>query len=233
MLNILPAATTVTTDQESPQPSAVPIEGDDEWTRIQPLPPNTWGELAADIEAMRSRVPGNSSVLIGGHFRQAKGFFAGAVFRGARGYNLAAEQRDAVWIADAANGPQISPPVVIERDQGSADIAVVVNASAEGTPAVVSWLDRAGVAVCEVLSFQPAGGSGPHSLPDGVRANSFAVQVRDAIRQRLPGGRVHLFLVGPIALSVFLGHHWNRVAPTTVYEHLSGAEYVSAFDVSA
>jgi hypothetical protein len=209
------------------------MAGDDEWTRVQPSPPHTWAELGADIEALRIRIPANSAVLIGGHFRQATGFFAGTVFRGARGYNVAAEQRDAVWVADRSEGPAMSPVEVLARDASSDDIAVVINASAEGTTAVEAWLERGAINVREVVAFRPAGGPGPNSLQGSALANSFAVQVRDAVRQRLSGGRVHLFLIGPIALSVFLGHHWNRMAPTTVYEHLGGSEYVSAFEVSA
>lgn len=44
---------------------------------------------------------------------------------------------------------------------------------------------------------------------------------------------VHLFLAGPMGLSLLLGHRWNHVAPTIVYEDLAALGYQPAFTVSA
>ncbi|MDI5976735.1 SAVED domain-containing protein [Amycolatopsis magusensis] len=71
------------------------------------------------------------------------------------------------------------------------------------------------------------------SLPTPRAANGFAVAVRDIARQHSPIGRLHLFLIGPLGLVVLLGHHWNRVTTTHVYEHLTGSEYARAFVVRA
>ena len=44
-----------------------------------------------------------------------------------------------------------------------------------------------------------------------------------------PGGaghpRVHLFLDDPDGLALLIGHRWNRVAPTVVYEDLGHLSY--------
>ncbi|OOK65345.1 hypothetical protein BZL29_7988 [Mycobacterium kansasii] len=44
---------------------------------------------------------------------------------------------------------------------------------------------------------------------------------------------MHLFLIGPLGLAVLLGHHWNRITTTNIYEHLGAKEYVHAFTVDA
>ena len=44
--------------------------------------------------------------------------------------------------------------------------------------------------------------------------------------------RVHLFLATPIGLALLLGHRWNRVAPTIVYDDLPPG-YEAAFTISA
>jgi hypothetical protein len=36
-----------------------------------------------------------------------------------------------------------------------------------------------------------------------------------------------------MGLALLLGHRWNRVAPTTVYEDLSALGYEAAFTISA
>jgi hypothetical protein len=36
-----------------------------------------------------------------------------------------------------------------------------------------------------------------------------------------------------MGLALLLGHRWNRIAPTTVYEDLAALGYEAAFTVSA
>ena len=56
-----------------------------------------------------------------------------------------------------------------------------------------------------------------------------------AIARRAAHGhpRVHLFLATPMGLALLLGHRWNRVAPTIVYEDLAALGYEAAFTISA
>ena len=59
--------------------------------------------------------------------------------------------------------------------------------------------------------------------------------VRDVVRQASKRSRrVHLFLVGPMGLAALLGHRWNRVRPTIVYEDVRYEHtYEAAFTVDA
>ena len=46
--------------------------------------------------------------------------------------------------------------------------------------------------------------------------------------------KVHLFLAGPGGFALLLGHRWNRVRPTFVYEHLgTGRGYTPAYEIPA
>jgi hypothetical protein len=62
-------------------------------------------------------------------------------------------------------------------------------------------------------------------------AQSVRDQVRNAVRSH-PGTAIHLFLACPAALALDLGHRWNRIADTTVYEDLNGS-YQAAFTIEA
>lgn len=42
-----------------------------------------------------------------------------------------------------------------------------------------------------------------------------------------------MLLIGPLGLALLLGHHWNRLTTTRVYEHLGGIYYTPAFIVQA
>ncbi|MGE2835523.1 SAVED domain-containing protein, partial [Mycobacterium sp. SMC-4] len=73
----------------------------------------------------------------------------------------------------------------------------------------------------------------PYTVPSPAAANSLALAVRGTARRNAGDTALHLFLIGPLGLAVLLGHHWNRVTTTHVYEHLGGADYVHAFTVDA
>jgi hypothetical protein len=55
-------------------------------------------------------------------------------------------------------------------------------------------------------------------------------QVIAAIQQLRPP-QVHLFFAAPQGAALMLGHHWNLLPRTTVYEHL-GTTYAPAMTIS-
>lgn len=127
-------------------------------------------------------------------------------------------------------------PTHLQRDLGLGDDpALVVSVTTDATDAVVNWIERAGIPIGTVHTALPGGGQvGPGSVPDPESASALAIGIRDLARQiATPTGILRLFLAGPLGLAVLLGHHWNRVMPTVVYEHLGTTEYVKGFRVSA
>ena len=66
-----------------------------------------------------------------------------------------------------------------------------------------------------------------------AHATATAVGIRDLVRQlaREHGAqRLHLFLAVPHGLALLLGHLWDRMPPTLVYEDLgAGNAYQPAF----
>jgi len=87
--------------------------------------------------------------------------------------------------------------------------------------------------VTRILTATPTAGFGPKAVPTPGAANSLAVAIRDVARRHSRNGDLHLFLIGPLGLAVLLGHHWNRLTTTHVYEHLGGTDYTHAFTVEA
>jgi hypothetical protein len=209
------------------------MSGDDEWTRVVPAPPNTWDQLALEIEGAATVVPPSSKVLITGWMRQATGFFAGALFRRVRGFEVGVYQRDQLWTGAEPTRPGSATMTRPGFESQGNDLAVVVNVSADGTSAVIDWMRTTELPVDRVIAFSPAAGIGARSMVDATSASSFAQELRDRVRVEVGASNVHLFLIGPLGLAVLLGHHWNRVAMTWVYEHLGPAGYVEAFRVSA
>ncbi len=210
------------------------MDGDDAFTKVAPKPPATWEQLASDIEQIPGHLGAHRRLLLTGTMRQATGFKAGTVFRRVLGYEVGIRQGEQLWSSDVTTAAQM--PTHHPRDLGhGGDPALVVSVTTDATDAVVNWIERAGVTVGTVHTAMPeAGQVGPWSVPDAETASALAIGIRDLARQiAAPTGTLHLFLAGPLGLAVLLGHHWNRVMPTVVYEHLGTTEYVEAFRVSA
>ena len=70
-------------------------------------------------------------------------------------------------------------------------------------------------------------------ITSSAHATATAVGIRDVVRQlaREHGAqRLHLFLAVPHGLALLLGHLWDRMPPTLVYEDLgAGNAYQPAF----
>jgi hypothetical protein len=102
---------------------------------------------------------------------------------------------------------------------------------------LVSWITAAALPVRNLLTLLPVEGAHDQSVAGPGEAIAYAQVLRNAVRaelERAPADRVHLFLAGPGALALLLGHRWNRVAPTAVYEDLGpGRGYIQAFIVDA
>lgn len=210
------------------------MDGDDAFIKVAPKPPSTWEQLASDIEQIPGHLAGHRRLLLTGTMRQATGFKAGTVLRRVLGYEVGIRQGDQLWSSDVTTAALV--PTHHHRDLGLGDDpALVVSVTTDATDAVVNWIERTGIAVGTVHTALPEGGQvGPGSVPDPEAASALAVGIRDVARQiAVPTGTLHVFLAGPLGLAVILGHHWNRVMPTAVYEHLGTTEYVQAFRISA
>lgn len=210
------------------------MDGDDAFTKVAPKPPSSWEQLASDIEQIPGHLGAHRRLLLTGTMRQATGFKAGTVLRRVLGYEVGIRQGEQLWSSDVTTAALV--PTHHSQDLGlGGDPALVVSVTTDATDAVVNWIERAGITVGRVHTALPEGGQvGPGSVPDPETASSLAIGIRDLARQiAAPTGTLHVFLAGPLGLAVLLGHHWNRVMPTFVYEHLGTTEYVQAFRVSA
>lgn len=215
------------------------FDGRSDFTKRRPLAPSTWAQLQADIEAAPKRLPiGSKAISVTGSIRLAPSFLIGAAFRMVTGADLAVLQRGQLWSTnDHYDAPQ--PPTVYEHalDQGD-DLAVAIDiavATDHLTQDVLDHLREQNTPVSKLLVLTPPGGAKDGSIPDSQAANALAVGIRDALRRATrTSPRIHLFLACPCGLALLLGHRWNRLRPTVVYEDVRTAQgYEAAFTVEA
>lgn len=123
-----------------------------------------------------------------------------------------------------------------ELDAGG-DLAIAVGVATDPEVAAWNYLQAAGLPVDQLAVLLPRSGVGPNAIADGSAAAAIAVAIRDQTRALLeerPADFIHLFLAVPGGLAMLLGHRWNALRPTTVYEHLGvGRGYQPTLKVNA
>lgn len=208
------------------------MSGTTEWTRVEPAPPATWDDLATEIRAVPGRLGTNKRILVTGHMRQATGFLIGTELRRVKGYEVGVRQRDQLWTGEE---PITSNVITHTQEDTTAGhgTAIIVNVAADGAAGTIDWIRESALSVSKILTITPTAGVGPKGVPDAAAANSLAIAIRDLARRHSRDGDLHLFLIGPLGLAVLLGHHWNRLTTTHVYEHLGGIDYTHAFTIEA
>lgn len=206
------------------------MSGDTPEKRVVPARPHTWNDLATDIAELPTKLGSSTRILVGGHLRQATGFLVGTELRRVRRYEIAVLQNDQLWTSETA-----TPPYALNIDEQPVgtgpDVALIINVAANAAGGASQWMRQAQLPLSRIITATPTAGTGPKAIPDPIAANSAAVALRDVARAHADAPALHLFLIGPLGLAVLLGHHWNRMPHTRVYEHLGGTQYVHAFTV--
>lgn len=212
------------------------FEGNDPYSKRRPAPPATWAQLQNDIEQAPRRLPPDATAIaVTGSLRLAPAFLLGTSFRMVTGTDLAVSQRGQSW---STNEPYEAPlqPLLEETplDLGT-DLAVAVAVAADLAPDVEHFIREQNLPAKRLLVLRPPGGTNDHSVPDTATANALATGIRDAVRRACRDtDKIHLFLASPMGLALMLGHRWNRLRTTTVYEDLNrNPVYEAAFTIHA
>lgn len=214
-------------------------DGDEPANRCQPSDSADWGTMATELRSVARRLEsaGWRHILVRGAMRQATFFLVGASLPAVRGVHLSYVQNGQLWSTDATRVP-VPQPVVRRTGVGNGtDLAIAVGLAVDPGDAVERYVRAESLPVGDVVTLIPAEGAHDQVVRDAGEAVAYAQTLRDKVRaelERNPSAeQVHLFLAGPGGLALFLGHRWNRVRETTVYEHLGvGMGYTPAFTIA-
>jgi hypothetical protein len=216
------------------------FKGDTAYDRRQPDNPTDWLErMAPELQeaARRIRSMKVNRVLVRGAMRLATWFAVGAEFRQVSGFEITCGRKHQFWMSDSTAG--LSPALnVREVDLGQGpDMAVAVNVTCDADEEVLSYLRAARIPADQLISLSLLSGQHDQAIADGTHAVAVVQALRQEARTQVArrgSPRLHLFLAAPAGLALLLGHRWNRLAVTQVYEDLgAGRGYVPAFRIPA
>lgn len=193
-----------------------------------------WASLSDELTAAEKTLGGFGvrRVLVEGALRLPLWFAIGAAFPDTRRWELEVEQRGELWSTSAPaqhaspghdDGAWLLSAANVNGGVGD-DVAIVISLTHDATADVTRFVESQGM-VGKVLTITTDIGPGQDALRTGGHARTWARSARDLLRQefgkleRRPT-RLHLFMAAPAGAAVFLGHSWNLMPETVVYEHL-------------
>ncbi len=209
--------------------------GDEARTRRGLKDPTEWdtrlrSELRAEIARVRARY---DRVSIAGQARLPVWFVAGAELLEVSGATVATTQLGDVWASDVS--PATCPELVITDPRGigtGREIAISIAISDDLTADVLAFVERELSAVGAHRTITLATGPNSRAIRDPGEAVALARRIKEIVRDLVRSERsetIHLFLAMPHGLALLLGHVWDRMPPTRVYEDMTGSAYQPAF----
>lgn len=184
------------------------------------------GEIAAAGE--RLSAAGQQRVMVSGPMRLATWFAAGAALPEVAGHTVRCGRASQPWASDEQATPLDLDVRRLTMGDGPI-LGVALAFSADPTADVEAFIRGAGIPVKSLVTI---GAPDTARVRDQEEANGYAVAIKLRVRQELREQRceeVHLFMAAPAGLALLLGHTWNRVAPTVVWEDLGIRGYELAY----
>jgi hypothetical protein len=210
------------------------FEGEEAGARRQLRDPADWNntlrpQLHDAVEEIKRQ--GYRDVLVAGTMRLSTALTVGIELSDVSGFAVATRQRDEEW---GSGGDRAQ--VEIARDEVELglgeELAVGISIAADLTNDVVEHLRSEALPVRAFVNFSPARGISRDAVGEPDEARGYAQGLLDALRVASRGGtpRLHLFQACPLGLALLLGHVWNRLPETQLYEDLgSGRGYAPTF----
>jgi hypothetical protein len=208
--------------------------------RRRPADARAWADrVGPAFEAVRQQVvdSGERRLFVTGAMRLACWFLAGASFRDATGFTVFCRQPQQEWDSSSETGaPEELDEQLTAFDRGQSDIAVALSITHPIAAEVEAYV-RTEVPSVEWVASLSVRQPGKDAVRDGSHALALALTIQRQIQRliaRTSAQSLHVFLGCPAGLALFVGHRWNRLRPTTVYEDAgAGRGYFPTFHVAA
>ncbi len=212
-------------------------QGEEPRTRRKLHDNRLWNErLRPEVQqAVRQlRAQGYRRVLVRGYMRLPSWFTIGTELGKTAGFEVASFQGEQEW---ASTGEIVDFAISVTRDErleGSGnDLAIGVSLATDLSDDALGYLRSAVPSVGRYICLAPTSGASNNAIRNGAEARGWALKTRDLIRNLVRDyrpERLHLFLATPKSAALLLGHWWDRMPYTQLYEDQgSSAGYLPSF----
>jgi len=192
--------------------------------RRQLLDHRQWNErLRPELQAAVSKIKSNGfrKVRVQGTMRLPTWFVTGVELGETAGFTVETTQRNEVW---SSEGDSTSVVLASGSDTSlgsGCDLALGVSIAADLSAEALEYARGALPSVGRFVAISPVNRPHRTAIRNPQEARGYAVSIRDKVRKlatEIRPHRVHLFLAMPAGLALLLGHLWDRMPETQVYE---------------
>lgn len=203
--------------------------GDDSFSRKQLRNPADWDAVvrpaidgaAKGLAAYRVR-----HVHIAGALRHPMWFALGRALPQVKKWVLSMDHVNAEWRTDTEPEP-IEPRRIADLEIGQGtDLAFAVGLTGDPTKDVDGFIRASGLPVGQLLVLGPTGKPGANTVPSDAWAMGWTRAAREIVRAEanaINSMAVHVFFLCPAGIALMLGHQWNVMPPTVVYEFVQNS----------
>lgn len=203
--------------------------GDDSFSRKQLRNPADWDDVVGPAIEGAARALATYRVRhvhIVGALRHPMWFAVGRALPQVKKWVLSMEQVNAEWRTDADPEP-IAPRRMTDTNLGQGtDLAFAVGLTGDPTRDVEGFIRASGLPVGRLLVLGPPGAPGVTAVPSDGWAMGWARATREIVRAEanvVNSSTVHVFFLCPAGIALMLGHQWNIMPPTVLYEFVSSS----------
>lgn len=209
--------------------------GSEPRVRRQVSDPTLWNnrfrpELQRAARDLRSQ--GYTHILVQGHMRLPTWFATGAELGKTAGFQVSSFQDKSVW-SSVGEQSDVAIRNVSETVGFGRDLAVGIALAVDPSADVLAYVHDSQIGVEKYVCIMPVSGADNQAIGSATEARGWAYAVRDAVRDLVrehKPDRIHLFLAGPHGAILLLGHLWDRMPNTQLYEDLgSTAGYAPSY----
>ena len=210
------------------------FEGSDASSRRQLRRPDEWNtQMKPDLHTAVTKIKRQQyrDVFLAGTMRLSTGLMAGAQLSEVAGFSVSICGREGEW---SSYSEKINMEVIREEIKVGAgrEIAMALSVSAQIHDDVLDYVHSAKLPIDHLIVYSPSSGISRQSIPGPKEGLALAHEISAMMRTdtRKVDGMVHFFQAGPLPLSVMVGHLWNRMPLTQLYDDLGpGRGYAPTF----
>lgn len=203
-------------------------EGDDSFSRKLLKDFGDWERVVRPEFERAARILGSYKVRhvqVVGALRHPMWFAAGHALPQVKKWVLTLSQVGAQWHTDVV--PQdVAPRVLASKSVGQGtDVGFAVALTGDPTADVEQYIRDSRVAVGRLIALGPDTKPSQTAVTSPEWAMGWTRASREIVRAEVKAARanhVHVFMLCPGGVALMLGHQWNVMPTTTVYEYAGG-----------
>ena len=203
--------------------------------RHQPSDSTLWNdrfrpELRQAAQYLRSQ--GHAHVLVKGYMRLPTWFAVGVELGKTAGFEVSSIQGQTDWSSIGGVSGIDTERAVTTLGLGR-DLALGIALATDPSPDVLTYLRDQQISVGEYVCISPTSGANNQAIGNAAEARGWAYNVRDSVRHLVQDNRpdqIHLFLACPHGAMLLLGHLWDHMPSTQLYESLNSPKgYIPSY----